>query len=218
MSSKIARANQAKCRLGRLLLVLAVGPGVSWGQTQTSAVVFASPDTHVVLPQGLLVTLETVQTSRPPESDVATVPPGIFLETTLDHKLGGKTCKIGDPVHLTLVYPIKFDLDGTPLRVPEQAAVTGHVVLLTSRSKKGDKSRLAFVTDSISWEGVKVPLTAVVIAASAPPSQNAQTQDAKDFMRPVQESAGNAREPARSRAHDASGGVPAPSGNKDPAH
>ena len=151
--------------LGLILILMAV-PGSSLAQHQESSVVFTSPDKQVTLHKGTNVTFKTVRLSDLPQERLA--PPGIFLETTLRRDLDGKACKPGDPVELTLVYPIQFDSAGQTIRIPAHATVSGHVVLVRRRDSSSPKSQLAFVSDFISWQAEKVALPAVVVAAREP--------------------------------------------------
>jgi hypothetical protein len=197
-----------------LLLVAALAASGCAAQEQVNSVVFASPDKHVVLPRGLMVTLKTVAPTKAAGTSSPSPPAGLFLETTLDQKLDGKHCKLGDPVRLVLSYPIQFESNGQPVRIPERASVTGHVVLVTARGGQEEKSRLAFVTDRISWPGGTAELVGIAVAAKEDTAETAKQNAAPDLVRPAQDAAGNAHE-GRGRGHDSSGGQNAPGNAHD---
>ena len=199
-----------------LFLAAALAAPVCSAQEQVNSVVFASPDKHVVLPRGLMVTLKTIAPTKPAGAGTTSLPAGLFLETTLEQKLDGKHCKLGDPIRLVLAYPIQFDRNGQAMRIPERASVTGHVVLLAARGHE-DKSQLAFVTDLISWPGGTAELVGVAVAAKEDTAETARKSGAPDLVRPAQNAAGNAHE-GRGRAHDSSGGQNAPGNAHDMGH
>ncbi len=132
-------------------------------ECQIAPVALTSTDKHVELRQGTMLTLRTVALPAASESRLI-VPPDRVVETTLIQKIGGKKCRVGDPVHLALVYPIIFESDGKQVRIPEKAAITGRVVYVAERSEHGP-ARLVLVTDFVEWANNRAVLPAIVTGA-----------------------------------------------------
>ena len=150
--------------LGVLALLLA--GACCHAQDNTHAVVFTSNGKHVTIPEGMMLSLRTVPAET--KDGAVAVPPDRFLETTLDKKIDGKRSRPGDPVRLTLTYALSFELDGSPVRIPERASILGHIVLVSPRDAQHSPARLALVTDSVQWPGHQMLLPAVVASAAKP--------------------------------------------------
>lgn len=130
---------------------------------QTAPVSLTSSDKHVELRERAMLTLRTVA-APPATENRLIVPPDRVVETTLTHKIGGKKCRAGDPVRLALVYPLVFEVEGKQVRIPEKAAIAGHVLYVAQRSEHG-AARLVIVTDSVEWAENRALLPAIVTGA-----------------------------------------------------
>lgn len=136
---------------------------VAAAQCHAQAFALTSSDKHVQLRKGAMLTLRTFSVPGP-DSGLA-VPPDRVLETTLNEKVGGKKCRPGDSVRLTLVYPVLFEIEGKQVRIPAKATIAAHVVYVAPRDREHDVSRLAIVAESIRWGENQALLPAAVVSA-----------------------------------------------------
>jgi hypothetical protein len=65
---------------------------------------------------------------------------------------------------------VSFELDGTTIRVPAHAAISGHVLLTAPRDHEHKVSRLAIVADWIQW-GSNFLMLPAVVATVGPPEE-----------------------------------------------
>ncbi len=143
---------------------IAVFLWVAAAQCHSQAFALTSSDKHVVLRKGTLLTLRTI--ADPAHADGQTVvPPDHVLETVLNHKISGKNTRYGDAVRLSLVYPVVFEAEGKQVRIPENAAITGHVVYAAPRDDEHSVSKLVIVADTIHYGDREARLPAVVTSA-----------------------------------------------------
>ncbi len=146
----------------------------SAAQGNSRTLLFTSSKKHVLVPQGTTVTLKSIAAKVRGPADMTVVPPDHYLEAMVEQKIDGSRSKVGDIVHFSLAYPVVFEVNGTMVRIPAHASITGHVLVVAAGDGHHRSAVLAVVTDWIQWGSNFAALPGVV--ASAGPSEEAQLQ------------------------------------------
>ncbi len=151
-----------------LLLVLCFANHCSVSQQQEQAIITSS-DRYVTLEKGASVTLKSLAAPSPLAVENTLVPAGHLLHATFAERVSGKTARVGDPVHLNVLYPFRFESNGRTVRVPKNAVIHGHITHVAARGDKTVPAQLGFATDRLIWAEHEIFLNAVPIVVNRLP-------------------------------------------------